>query len=68
MYPGFRGVGLELGGRDVTDRFEQTAVVEPVDPLKGRVFDVVDAFPWPLPTDQLGLVEADDRLGESVVI
>jgi len=42
-------------------------VVEPVDPLKGRVFNVVDAFPRSLPTDQLGLVESDDRLGQSVV-
>ena len=61
-------VDLELGWRDVADRLEQAAVVEPIDPLKRRVFDVVDPFPWPLPTDEFGLVEADDRLGQSVVI
>ena len=30
---------LELGRRDVADRFEQAAMVEPVDPLQCRVLD-----------------------------
>ncbi|MCU1398491.1 MAG: hypothetical protein JWN62_1600 [Acidimicrobiales bacterium] len=42
--------------------------VEPVDPLQGREFDVVDGVPWSLPADQFGLVEPVDGLSESVVI
>jgi hypothetical protein len=59
---------LELGGWDITDRLEQSAVVEPVDPLERGVLDVVDALPRSTPADQLGLVEPDDRLCEGVVI
>ena len=43
-------------------------MVEPVDPLERGVLDVVDAPPRSAATDQLGLVEADDRLGERVVV
>jgi hypothetical protein len=59
---------LELGWRDVADRLEQASVVEPVDPLQRRELDVIDPLPGATPADQLGLVEADDRLGQSVVI
>jgi len=59
--------GLELGRRDVPDRLEQAAVVEPVDPLQGGVFDVVDALPGAAAPDQLGLVPPDDGLGQGVV-
>jgi hypothetical protein len=60
--------GLELSRGDVADGFEEAAVVEPVDPLKGGVLDVVDALPWAPPADELGLVQPDDRLGERVVV
>src|ERR687898_2161785 len=42
--------------------------VEPVDPFGGGEFDVIDAAPRPLFLDQLGLVEAVDRLGQGIVI
>jgi hypothetical protein len=35
--------------------------------LGGGDLDVVDASPWSLFLDQLGLVEAVDRLGQGVV-
>ncbi len=57
---------FELSRRDVTDGFEESAMVEPVDPLEGGVLDVVDALPRTTPADELGLVEPDDRLGERV--
>jgi hypothetical protein len=55
--------GLELGRWDVADGLQEPAVVEPVDPFQGGVLDLVDALPGAAPADQLGLVQADDRLG-----
>ena len=43
-------------------------MVEPVDPLQGGVLDLVQALPWPVPANQFGLVQADDRLGQGVVV
>jgi hypothetical protein len=54
---------LELCRWDVADGLEQAAVVEPIDPLEGRVLDAIEVLPGTLTADQLGLVEADDRLG-----
>ena len=59
---------LGFGRRDVADGFEQPAMVEPVHPLKGSVLDCFEVAPRPPPVDHLGLVEAVDRLGQSVVI
>lgn len=68
MFPGFRESGsvawvllpvvggLELGRRDVADRFEQPTMVEPVDPFERPVLDVVDPLPRAACPDQLGLV------------
>jgi hypothetical protein len=56
-----------LGGRDISDGFEQAAVVEPVDPFERGEFDGLDAAPRSAPVNDLGLVEAVDRFGESVV-
>jgi hypothetical protein len=36
-------------------------VVEPVDPLERRVFDVIEPFHGPRAADQLGPVEPDDK-------
>ena len=61
-------VGFVFGGWDVPDGFEDPTVVVSVDPLQGGVLDVVEALPGSTPSDDLGLVQADDRLGESVVV
>jgi hypothetical protein len=47
-------------------RLEESAVVEPVDPLEGRVLEVVEAAPGAAVADEFGLVEPDDRLRERV--
>jgi hypothetical protein len=39
--------GLDLGWRDVADGLQEPAVVEPVDPLKGGVLDLIEALPGP---------------------
>jgi len=43
-------------------------VVEPVDPFQGGELEVVEASPGAFVADELGLVEADDRLGQGVVV
>ena len=57
-----------FGRRDVSDRFEQSPVVEPVDPLERGIFDGFEAAPRPASVDHLGFVEAVDGLGQSVVV
>jgi hypothetical protein len=49
-----------------SDRPEEPLVIEPVHPLEGREFDVLQAAPGAAPTDDLGLVQAVDRLSEGV--
>ena len=58
---------LGFGGRDVADGFEQAAMVEPVDPFEGRIFDGLERPPWSSPMNNLGLVKAIDRLGQRVL-
>jgi len=58
--------GFVLGGWDVPEGFEDAAMVEPVDPLQGGLFDVVEAFPGSPPADDLGRIFAipwDDPSG-----
>ena len=59
---------LELCRRDVPEALEEAVIVEPADPGKGRQFEFYDAVPALLSTDQFGLVERVDGLGERVVI
>ena len=39
-------VCLELGRRDVSDRFHDAVVVESPDPLEGGELDVLEVAPW----------------------
>lgn len=57
---------LELDRWQVAVVLQQAAVVEPVDPFGGGEFDLLDGAPGPAGTDDLGLVQAVDRLGERV--
>ena len=57
-----------LGGRDISDRLEQAAFVEPIDPFEGCELDGLEVAPWPTPMDEFGLVETVDRLGQRVVV
>lgn len=43
-------------------------MVEPVDPLQRGVLDGFEVAPWSASVDHLGLVEAVDRLGQSIVV
>ena len=60
-------VGFGFGRRDVPDRLEQSAVVEPVDPFQRGALDGLEAAPRAAAMDDLGLEEPNDRLGEGVV-
>jgi hypothetical protein len=55
--------GLEFDWRDVTAVFVEATVVEPVDPAGGGQLDVLDGAPGLAGFNQLGLVQAVDRLG-----
>jgi hypothetical protein len=46
----------------------EPAVVPPVDPFGRLDLEVVDGAPWTMATDELGLVEAVDGLGQRVVV
>src|SRR3712207_2922483 len=59
---------LGLGGWDVADRLEETPVVEPVHPLEGGELDGFERLPGPEPSDHLGLEQANDALGQRVVV
>ena len=61
-------VGFSFGGWDVPDGFEDATVVEPVDVFEGGELDVFKVFPGSFDSDQFGLVEADDRFGQGVVV
>jgi hypothetical protein len=54
-------LGLRFCGRDISDRLEQAAVVEPVDPFENCKLDGLQATPWVAPVDHFGLEEADRR-------
>jgi len=43
-------------------------VIEPPDPVQGSKLHVLEATPGPLAVDHLRLEEADDRLGQSVIV
>lgn len=64
--------GLELGRWDVAEAGVQPAGVVPVDPGHRGVLDIADGLQRALHegarADALGLVEADDRLHEAVVV
>ena len=61
-------VGLLFCWWDVSDWFEKPAVVEPVHVLEGGVLDMVEVPPWSFVSDQFGLVQADHRLGQGIVV
>ena len=54
--------------RDVSDRFQQAAIVEPVDAFECGVFHGVEAAPWAAAMNDLGLEQAIDRFGQGIVI
>jgi hypothetical protein len=59
---------FRLGGRDISDRFEQATIVEPIDPFEAGEFDRFGTPPGTTPVDHLGLEQTVDRLGERVVV
>ena len=59
--------GLVFGGWDSSEFVEEASVIEPVDPFECGEFEVVEAFPWSLVSDEFGLVEPDDRFGQGVI-
>ena len=59
---------LGFGWRDVANRAEKSAVVEPVDPFEGREFHSFRRAPRPATPDHLSLQETVDAFCKGVVI
>ena len=59
---------LEFCRRDVADRLEDPAVVEPVDPFQRCVFNGLEIPPWTAAVNDFSLVETDDGFGQRVVV
>jgi len=54
--------------RNVANRFEQPAVIEPIDQIECGVLDIVELTPGITVVNDLGLEQSDDRLGQRVVV
>jgi hypothetical protein len=59
---------LGFGRRDIADRLQKPPAVEPVYSFQRRELHGLERAPWATPMDDLGFVDAIDRLGESIVI
>ena len=59
---------LQFDGWYVAAVFVEAVVVEPVDPCSGGQLYFLDGPPGLAWSDQLGLVQSVDRLGQRVVI
>ena len=54
--------------RDISDGAVQALGVVSIDPFEGFPFDLTHRFPGAEEIDDLGLEQADDALGQCVVI
>ena len=61
-------VCLSFCRRDTPDGLQQSVVVEPCHPFQGGQFHRFFGFPRCATEDQLGFVQAIDRLGQGVVV
>lgn len=50
------------------DQFEWAAVIEPIHPFEGGVFNGLERAPRSTLMDYLGLEQTDDRLGEGFMV
>jgi hypothetical protein len=53
---------------NISDRFQQAAIVEPVDPFEGGVFDRYKAPPWATTMNDFRFEETVDCLSQCIVI
>ena len=60
--------GFVLGGWHVADGAAEPTVIEPVDPLEGGQFEVLEPTPWASAVHEFGLVEPVHRLRQCVVV
>ena len=58
----------ELGRWYVANRSQEPLLVEPGHPVESGELDIVDSLPRAVLSNDLGLVQADHRFGQRVVI
>ena len=56
-----------LSGRDISDRFEQATIVEPIDPFEGGEFDRLGTAPRAAAVDYLGFEQVVDGIDLAAV-
>ena len=54
--------------RDVSNRFEKPAIIEPVDPFQGCVLHILDVLPRTALTNDFRFVKTIDRFSQGIVI
>ena len=59
---------FELGRWYVANRSQEPLLVEPGHPVESGELDIVDSLPRAVLSNDLGLVQADHRFGQCVVI
>ena len=59
---------FEFGRWYVANRFQESLLVEPGHPVESGELDSVDSLPRAVLSNDLGLVQADHRFGQRVVI
>ena len=59
---------LELCRWNVADRFQQPAIIEPVDPFQGCIFDRFQVLPWSTWPDDFGFEQAIDRFSQGTIV
>ena len=57
-----------LGRRNISDRLQQSPVVEPVDPFQRGELNLFNVSPRSPAPDHLGFVKTVDRLRESIIV
>lgn len=50
------------------DGLQESAIVEPVDPDEGSIFDGIHRLPWALSMDDPSLIQTIDRLSQGIVV
>jgi hypothetical protein len=66
LFPVRRRSLLRLLLVDISDRFQQAAMVKPVDPFEGGVFDSFKAPPWAATMNDFRFEQAVDCLGNAL--
>lgn len=52
----------------MADGLQKPAVIEPIDPFQGGIFNRIDVTPWAAMANDLGLEEPDNTFRQGVIV